>query len=75
MLQMKIREVNGNLSKHHKDLECKCYVSSKKSSINILVFEGNQCLSSAYVMLQWFVESNRFFFILKYYFPYMWYSF
>lgn len=30
MLQIKIQEVNGNLSKHHKDLECKCYLAFKE---------------------------------------------
>jgi len=30
MLQIKIQEVNGNLSKHRKDLECKCCLSFKE---------------------------------------------
>ena len=30
VLQVKIQEVNSNLSKHHKDLECKCCISFKE---------------------------------------------
>jgi len=81
MLQMKIQEVNGNLSKHHKDLECKCYLSFKEVEYKYLVFEVNQCLSWLQIAIvhnrmylpSW--HANRFFCILKYYFPYMWYSF
>ena len=54
MLQIKIQEVNGNLSKHRKDLECKCCLSFKEVEYKHLVFEGNQCLSSACLLLQWF---------------------